>query len=151
MTIEPRLSGSLSSEDRRESVGFGDVVVGVVGVVADVEADPADVPGEVVLAARPVGVGDDRRGVAADGRGLVGGEQDPDRVLDSSLAGLVPVDEDGGRRAFSQRDTTPPCNLDPARRSSTTSTEPGPSHSGDLQLVGPDHNHLRTSALRSAG
>lgn len=33
MTIESGLSGSLSSEDRRESVAFGDVAVGIVGVL----------------------------------------------------------------------------------------------------------------------
>lgn len=73
----------------------------VVGVVAEVDSDPADLPVVGVAVGGVVG-GDGGAGVAADVGRFVEGEEDDVRSVDVGGRGLAAVDVEGGGAAFAQ-------------------------------------------------
>jgi hypothetical protein len=86
--------GLLDGHCDAESFLCADVVIGVLSVVADIDLDPADPSRELGLCDGEI-VGDGRRCVAAEGGGLVEGEDHRHGGIDSYFADGFAVDEEG--------------------------------------------------------
>src|SRR6201999_480380 len=84
-----------------ESLLGGDLVVGILGGVVDVDLDPLDLAAEGGRSGGIV-VADRRRRVGAEIGGLVAGEDQRHRPLDSGLASFGAIDVEGYVAAFAE-------------------------------------------------